>query len=131
MHDNGIPVDIYGSQSNPISDKIGLYSNYKLVLCPENSMSPGYITEKPLHAWISGTRYLYSCYPIDHELVNNSLCIRIAEDWENRVDIVGWLSEYLDDNCTLEVPALYSADQLDRLFAGLIFALRARLAQFV
>lgn len=131
MEDKGIPIDVYGSQSNPVQDKIGLYSKYKLVLCPENSMSPGYITEKPLHAWISGARYLYSCYPTDQELVNNSLCIKIPEDWENSLNMVDWLGKYLDDNCTLHVPALYSADRLDRLFGELILSLRARLAQFI
>jgi len=131
IRDSGIPIDIYGSHSNPIDDKISLYSRYKLVICPENSMSPGYITEKPFHAWISGTRYLYSCYPVDDKLACNSLCIRIPEDWENRLNVVDWLSVYLDDACRLQVPALYSADELDRKFGSLIFALRSRLAQFL
>ncbi len=131
IKDSGIPIDIFGSHSNPIDDKISLYSQYKLVLCPENSMSPGYITEKPLHAWLSGTRYLYSCYPINHKLENNELCIKIAEDWEHQGKLIGTITKCLNYDSTLQVPSLYSKSQLDHLFSSLLYVLRTKLAQFL
>ncbi len=56
---NNIPVDVFGQHTNPISDKLDVYSQYELALCPENSYYPGYCTEKLIHSFSSGCFSLY------------------------------------------------------------------------
>lgn len=50
----GFAIDCYGSQSNPVNDKITLASEYKVLLSLENSYYPGYCTEKIIHGYLSG-----------------------------------------------------------------------------
>jgi len=49
-------VDGYGHMfSNPIySSKFEIIKNYRFCLCPENSLHPGYVTEKLFDAWYGG-----------------------------------------------------------------------------
>ena len=56
---NNIPVDEYGSHTNPVADKIALLNEYKLVICPENSFHPGYTTEKLIHPFLAGCYMIY------------------------------------------------------------------------
>lgn len=55
----GFSVDIYGSGHRPISDKIALLGARKVNVCPENSYSAGYITEKLIQAIVAGCKALY------------------------------------------------------------------------
>jgi hypothetical protein len=55
LRDSGLRVDWYGSQHNPVDDKQQLLSSYRGHLCFENSFTPGYVTEKPMHAYLAGT----------------------------------------------------------------------------
>jgi hypothetical protein len=59
LSSNGFIVDLYGSHTRPVEDKIGLYSAYRYALCPENSFFPGYVTEKLIHSYIAGTVGIY------------------------------------------------------------------------
>lgn len=55
------PVDVFGRVSgNYVKNKIETASQYKFQICLENDLYPGYITEKPLEAWISGNIPIYS-----------------------------------------------------------------------
>jgi hypothetical protein len=60
-------VDYYGKLGNPIPDgehhKMNILSEYKFSICFENSIYPGYFTEKLLHAKISGTIPIYKSHP--------------------------------------------------------------------
>jgi hypothetical protein len=48
-------VDVFGSSSGrPVPDKSVIASRYRYVLCFENDLYPGYVTEKPFEAWVSG-----------------------------------------------------------------------------
>jgi hypothetical protein len=68
---NGITVDRYGSHTNPVQCKQEVYRRYKVVLAPENSYHPGYVTEKLLHAHLSGAHVIYwGCLPPDGFLMN-------------------------------------------------------------
>ena len=42
------------TEVNPVNDKIDLLKKYKYTLCLENSLMEGYVTEKPIHAYLSG-----------------------------------------------------------------------------
>jgi len=53
-------VDIFGRYANNyVNDKIGVGNNYKFVICFENDLYPGYVTEKPLEAWLSKSVPVY------------------------------------------------------------------------
>lgn len=48
-------VDIYGmAVGQPVKDKMIVASQYKFVLCFENDLYPGYVTEKAFDAWATG-----------------------------------------------------------------------------
>lgn len=55
------PVDVYGGAFGKIDprSKFEILKEYVFSLCFENSMFPGYYTEKPLQAWAAGTIPLY------------------------------------------------------------------------
>jgi hypothetical protein len=47
-------IDVFGRYTNNyVQDKIQTGNNYKFVICFENDLYPGYITEKPLEGWLS------------------------------------------------------------------------------
>ena len=49
------PVDVYGPiTGNPVPSKAETAKNYKFMVCMENDLYPGYVTEKPIEAWASG-----------------------------------------------------------------------------
>lgn len=54
-------VDIYGAVVNkPLqASKYTVLTRYRYALAFENSLFPGYYTEKPLHAWVAGCVPLY------------------------------------------------------------------------
>lgn len=56
---NGFKVKTYGSQSRPVESKSEVYGRVKFVLCPENSYSPGYVTEKLIDGLFSGANIIY------------------------------------------------------------------------
>ena len=49
----------YGSQSNPIKNKLKLLKKYKGSLAFENSFYPGYVTEKIIHTYLAGNMTIY------------------------------------------------------------------------
>jgi hypothetical protein len=55
--------------------KMDIISNYKFSLCFENSIYPGYFTEKLLHAKIAGTIPIYKAHPLLNIDFNEKCCI--------------------------------------------------------
>lgn len=54
-------IDIYGEASRrKVSSKYEISRDYKFMICPENDLYPGYVTEKPIEAYISETIPIYS-----------------------------------------------------------------------
>ena len=50
-----VDVDLYGRLvQRPVNDFFSLASQYKAVLCFENDLYPGYVTEKAVRAWFAG-----------------------------------------------------------------------------
>jgi len=55
------PVDVYGRiNGNYVKDKIAVAQQYQFQICFENDLYPGYITEKPLEAWLAKNIPIYS-----------------------------------------------------------------------
>jgi hypothetical protein len=76
-------VDVYGKCGTPLDygekNKLNIVSDYKFSICFENSIYPGYFTEKLLHAKISGTIPLYySDLSFDSDF-NPKCCINLEE----------------------------------------------------
>lgn len=54
------PVDVFGRYTNKyVDNKIEKSEEYLFSVCFENDIYPGYITEKPLEAWLGDTVPLY------------------------------------------------------------------------
>ena len=48
-------VDVYGnSAGRPVASKVDVATDYRFVLCFENDLYPGYVTEKVFEAWATG-----------------------------------------------------------------------------
>jgi Glycosyltransferase family 10 (fucosyltransferase) C-term len=53
--DNIMELDLYGSAfGKRVDSKLGVASDYLFQICPENSLSLGYVTEKLIEAWFTG-----------------------------------------------------------------------------
>jgi hypothetical protein len=73
-----ITVDLYGRTGLPIENKRETLSKYQFNICFENDLYPGYVTEKPLEAYLSG------CIPIwrgldSGEYLNDSSMIDLTK----------------------------------------------------
>ena len=75
-------VDVFGPLTGrPVGSKFAVASQYRYMLCFENSPRPGYVTEKPLDAWAAG------CVPlwrgIDSACVLNPKALINALDFDD------------------------------------------------
>jgi hypothetical protein len=71
-------VDVFGAFGTPIATKESVLGNYKINICFENDEFPGYVTEKPIEAWLSG------CVPIwrgidSGEYLNEDAIINVSQ----------------------------------------------------
>ena len=86
-------VDVYGQSVRNIRKFPGKDAkNYRFCLCFENDIYPGYITEKPFEAYISGTIPLYFGYDIEG-FINPKSVINLMdfggiEDWRKYISKV-------------------------------------------
>jgi hypothetical protein len=72
-----LDVDYFGSVGAEMQNKFTGSKPYKFSICFENDLYPGYITEKPFEAWLSG------CIPIwrgldSHGFLNKSAMIDVS-----------------------------------------------------
>lgn len=84
-------VDVFGGGVHRFVEKpFEIARNYKFVLCFENDLYPGYVTEKPVEAYLSGTIPLYN--GIDSErCLNPKALLNLHEyatmdSWLEKVD---------------------------------------------
>jgi hypothetical protein len=94
-------VDVYGNRYGNIGDgedkKLDIISEYKFNICFENSIYPGYYTEKPLHAKVAG------CIPIywsDQKLSVdfNDKCFINLSNFSNLNEMVEYIIEIDKDH---------------------------------
>ena len=89
-------VDIFGSHSNNyVLNKIDKTKEYKFVIAMENDFYPGYITEKPLEAWLGQSVPIYWGY--DKMTIINKRAILNIADYES-LDIFVEKIEMLNKN---------------------------------
>ena len=104
--------DVYG-KNNAVTVKTDVLEPYIYNLCFENSVSPGYVTEKLIEAKVCGCVPIYYGYPLDENKYNRSALINMfdydlefnKELFTNeyrskindtpllKIDPVGWFSE--------------------------------------
>jgi hypothetical protein len=85
-------VDVFGpSVGKPVRNKIDIARNYKFMMCFENDIYPGYVTEKPLDAWSSG------CIPIwrgiDSASILNSDSMINAVNFSNLQNLISHVGD--------------------------------------
>ena len=88
-------VDVFGEAArNQIKSPAIIAHKYRYVMCFENDAYPGYVTEKPIEAYLTGAIPLY--YGLDPEKYLNSNAIVNLADFKN---ITEWVEEiYKIDN---------------------------------
>lgn len=87
-------IDIFGRYSNNyVPNKIVTGNEYKFNICFENDLYPGYVTEKPLEAWLSRSVPVY--WGDDREGILNSASLINCAAYESLADsaqIIGSLA---------------------------------------
>ena len=106
-------VEIFGRSFNkPVENKIELMKNYKFNICFENSLIPGYVTEKALHAKIAGTIPLWWGDPSYKLDFNEKSLINVYEydfNFEKIFDEVDF-KEIVDTPLMSKIPYHYLDD---------------------
>lgn len=80
-------VDVFGGvMGSPVPRKLEVAQIYRFMLCFENRTAPGYVTEKPLDAWLAG------CVPlwrgIDDQGLLNRRALLNAFDYDSDADFL-------------------------------------------
>jgi hypothetical protein len=73
------PVDVFGLASNlPVRSKLEVASQYRFMMCFENDLYPGYVTEKVIHAWATGAVPIW--WGLDREgHINRDAVVNLAD----------------------------------------------------
>ena len=89
-------VDVYGEAArNQVTNPSIVATKYRYVMCFENDLYPGYVTEKPLEAYLTGAIPLY--FGLDNLGYLNSKAIINLADFENIDEWVDYIEE-IDNN---------------------------------
>lgn len=93
-----------------VKSKISILQDYLFNFCPENSMHPGYYTEKPVEAWAAGCIPIYWADPM-FEMDFNKKSIINLYDYYNRdlkliLDNEEWLEMTYEEPLVLKRPSL-------------------------
>lgn len=117
--ESSIPVEKFGSYfDRPVPSKIEAGKDYRYNLCFENESSPGYHTEKLLHAWAMGSVPLYFGNSTAEIEFNTKSLINL-NDFSNIKDFVSHVLTLTDEQL-LEIinsPLLRAPISLDALYS--------------
>lgn len=119
----------YGSQTNPVSNKIGLIQKYKGTIAMENSFYPGYITEKGIHSYLGGAKTIYWGCLKNSPFKNHPLFIHIepSQKYEN---IITKISKVVNCQEKLLVPELFKKEYVLNFVYQLSQNIKKSLFQF-
>jgi len=96
------PVDIFGlASSRPVGNKLELASQYRFMLCFENDLYPGYVTEKIFDAWASGVVPLW--WGLDREQSLNSDSLINLADFESLEEFKNYVKRLNGDSGNLDL----------------------------
>lgn len=119
----------YGSQSNPISDKISLIKKYRGTISMENSYYPGYITEKGIHSYLGGAKTIYWGCLDKSPFQNHPLFIHIDphQKYEN---IISEISKIINYQEKILVPELFKKNYVLNILEQISQNIKKSLFQF-
>lgn len=121
-------VDVFGSAVGaPVAEKFSVAQGYTFMVCPENSLFPGYVTEKAVEAWSCGAIPLYN--GIDSERDLNPEALLNASDFssfEEFAAAVSVLSTDIERISAMRRAPILSAD---RDITGLVAFFREALIE--
>jgi hypothetical protein len=113
-------VDVFGSYSgNKVVSKLDVATKYRFILCFENDLYPGYVTEKPLEAYMAGAVPVYwGDLGIDQS-INRKALINF-KDFSSIEDFVSYISklsldeyqEIYEQPFLLQIPDISSITQI-------------------
>lgn len=90
-------VDVYGSAvGRPVSDKLSIARNYRFVICFENDIYPGYVTEKLIHAYSCDAIPIY-WGDLGRDQVFNRLSFVNLNNWSSIEELANHIGT-LDEN---------------------------------
>ncbi len=113
-------VDVFGSYSgNKVVSKLDVATKYKFILCFENDLYPGYITEKALEAYMAGAVPVYWGDFGNDQSINRKALINF-KDFSSIEDFVFYVSnlsldeyqEIYEQPFLLQIPDLSSVRQI-------------------
>jgi hypothetical protein len=124
-----ISVDLYGSHTSPVEDKISLVEQYRLALAFENSYYPGYVTEKGIHSYLSATPTLYWGSKFKSPFSTSSLFTYIdtAMNEDALLSLARQMCSSIDN---IVIDPLFQRSYLDSLCKSLLERIAASLAVF-
>lgn len=129
LKENGVEVDCYGSQSRPISDKVSLLRRYMFNICFENSIVDGYITEKPIHAYLGGCVGIYNGNASSRTLKTDesSGFITLSANGNSITEMAHQAKRLMQRRTAPVIGPLLRQCDADSFITNLIDALKARL----
>jgi hypothetical protein len=114
-------VEVFGkSVGRPVKHKADIAADFKYMICFENDLYPGYVTEKPLDAYHSGTVPLYWGDFGNSDAINRNSLLNLADyqSLEEFVDSVSQISKSTYKQF-YEQPFLHQMPSLDPLMSFL------------
>ena len=130
IRSKGIPLDVFGSHTKPIGDKLSLTNKYILTVSFENGYSPGYVTEKLVHAYQAKTNLLYyGC--LDGTLFRNSHYPIVCLQENSTFDIVTRVASIVNSPETIRYAPLAEKKSVIQFFTDIQKDLRSFLLQFI
>ena len=119
-------VDVYGpSTGTVVPDKWQVARDYRFMLCFENSVTPGYVTEKVFDAWSCGTIPIWNGIDRDGYL-NPSALVNLAQlegSLEALTERIGQLMDDPDEQVRIAgAPILLRRPDLSRILSSLHWA---------
>ena len=129
IEEAGFIVDRYGSHTRPVGDKHRLYNQYSLALTFENSYSPGYITEKLVHAFQSRVPVIYyGCLDSSH--MKDSPFIYSCYPYDSNESVIAYIDGLLRSKKEVHYPPLVDHKEATELFQGILAKTSELISQF-
>jgi hypothetical protein len=110
-------VDVYGSYTgNRVTSKIDVATKYRFMLCFENDLYPGYVTEKPLEAYMAGTVPVYWGDFGNDQCINRNAILNL-KDFNSLEEFVSYVSNLSTDDYKeiYEQPFLKQVPDISRI----------------
>lgn len=108
LRNSGVDVDWFGSQHNPVKDKIALLATYRLNLCFENSFYPGYVTEKPMHSYLASTPCLHWGSDLDGKMLSAHSLFHSVDTSDDYSEILSRCKMLLNSSSFVTIEPLFS-----------------------